>query len=71
VSALLLADVSLRLAVKYVAAAYAIVWALTLLYVWLIGSKLRRMERDLADAEQRLAAQRADAREPRDERVTV
>jgi CcmD family protein len=60
VSALLF-DISLRTGVKYVAAAYIVVWALVLLYVWIIGSKLGRMERELDEAERELAARRADA----------
>ena len=38
---LLLADLGLRTAVKYVAAAYAIVWLLTILWVSIVQSKLR------------------------------
>ncbi len=65
---LLLADITLRTAVKYVGAAYAVVWLATLVYVWLLTSKLRRMERQLEEAERRLAAREA---EPRVERVGV
>ena len=67
---LLLFDISLRTGVKYVAAAYIVVWALVLLYVWIIGSKLGRMERELDEAERELAARRADADAARD-RVAV
>jgi CcmD family protein len=66
----LLFDISLRTGVKYVAAAYIVVWALVLLYVWIIGSKLGRMERELDEAERELAARRADADAARD-RVAV
>ena len=68
-SAILLA-ISLRTSVKYVAAAYIVVWALVLLYVWIIGSKLARMERELDEAERELAARRAEAESARD-RVAV
>lgn len=68
-SALLYA-ITLRTGVKYVAAAYIVVWALVLLYVWIIGSKLGRMERELDEAERELAARRADAEAARD-RVAV
>jgi CcmD family protein len=64
------AAISLEDAVPYVAAAYAIVWLLTVLYVWLLHGKLRRLEGELAAAEDALAAQRepappgAESREP-------
>jgi CcmD family protein len=67
---LLLFDISLRTGVKYVAAAYIVVWALVLLYVWIIGSKLGRMERELDEAERELAARRAETEAARD-RVAV
>ena len=35
-----LADIALSTAVKYVAAAYAVVWLLVLLYVWILRAKL-------------------------------
>jgi CcmD family protein len=50
--------IELSTAVKYVAAAYAVVWIATLLYVWILGSKLTRMERELDEAEQALRARR-------------
>jgi CcmD family protein len=53
------AAISLEDAVPYVAAAYAIVWLLTILYLWLLHGKLRRLEGELAAAEQRLAAREA------------
>jgi CcmD family protein len=68
---LFLAAISLRTGVKYVAAAYAVVWGLTLLYVWIIGSKLRRMEGELDEAERQLAERRSETRAGRDERVSV
>ena len=37
-------------AVKYVAAAYAVVWLLVLLYVWILRAKYRRLEGEVADA---------------------
>jgi CcmD family protein len=67
----LLAEITLRTSVKYVAAAYAVVWAVTLLYVWIIGAKLGRMERELEEAERRLADRRAQEHAARDERLTV
>ena len=69
-SALLFDAISLRTGVKYVAAAYIVVWALVLLYVWIIGSKLGRMERELDEAERELAARRAEPDAARD-RVAV
>src|SRR5262249_21000900 len=44
---LVLADLGLRTAVKYVAAAYLIVWLVTILWVSIVQSKLRRMERQI------------------------
>jgi hypothetical protein len=65
---LLLADLSLRTAVKYVAAAYAVVWLLTILWITIVQSKLRRMEGQIAAAERELARRReepaAEARVP-------
>jgi hypothetical protein len=55
---LLLADLGLRTAVKYVAAAYAVVWLLTILWVSIVQSKLRRMETQIAAAERELAERR-------------
>jgi hypothetical protein len=55
---LLLADLGLRTAVKYVAAAYAVVWLVTILWVSIVQSKLRRMEAQIAAAERELQARR-------------
>jgi hypothetical protein len=55
---LLLADLGLRTAVKYVAAAYAVVWLFTILWVSIVQSKLRRMESQIAAAERELAERR-------------
>jgi CcmD family protein len=49
------ADLTLRTSVKYVAAAYAVVWVLTLVYVAILRAKLGRLERELDEAERRLA----------------
>jgi hypothetical protein len=65
----LLADIGLRTAVKYVAAAYAIVWLLTILWVSIVQSKLRRMETQIAAAERELAERRNQPAAP--ERVPV
>jgi CcmD family protein len=50
----ILADLTLRTSVKYVAAAYAVVWILTLVYVAILRAKLGRLERELDEAERRL-----------------
>jgi CcmD family protein len=65
----LLADIALSTAVKYVAAAYAVVWLLVLLYVWILRSKYQRLEAEV----ERLEGQLADRSEPVDEpeRITV
>jgi CcmD family protein len=63
------ADIALSTAVKYVAAAYAVVWLLVLLYVWILRSKYQRLERDVVELEQKLAEQ-ADAVDA-PERITV
>jgi CcmD family protein len=65
----LYADISLSTAVKYVAAAYAVVWLLVLLYVWILRSKYQRLEGEV----ERLERQLADRAEPVDEpeRITV
>jgi len=52
--------IELETAVWYVGAAYAVVWLLTILYVGLLRQKLGRLERDLAAAEEQLAAQAPD-----------
>jgi hypothetical protein len=49
------ADLSLETSVKYVAAAYAVSLIVLVLYVWLLRSKLSRLESGLADAERELA----------------
>jgi CcmD family protein len=67
----LFADITLSTAVKYVAAAYAVVWLLVLLYVWILRGKYQRLEGEVAALEQRVA-DRPDAEatsEP--ERITV
>jgi uncharacterized membrane protein YciS (DUF1049 family) len=58
---LLLADLGLRTAVKYVAAAYAVVWLVTILWVSIVQSKQRRMERQIEAAERELAERRQTA----------
>jgi CcmD family protein len=42
----------LETAVPYVAAAYGLVWIAVLVYVWLIGQKLGRLEAELDRLEQ-------------------
>jgi CcmD family protein len=44
----------LETAVKYVAAAYLVVWVAILIYVWLIGQKVGRIEAELARLEREL-----------------
>ena len=63
------ADIGLGTAVKYVAAAYAVVWLLVLLYVWILRSKYQRLEVEVVDLEARLAARAEPVDEP--ERITV
>jgi CcmD family protein len=65
----LLADISLSTAVKYVAAAYAVVWLLVLLYVWILRSKYRRLEDEVVALEQRVAGRVEPIDAP--ERITV
>jgi CcmD family protein len=65
----LLADITLSTAVKYVAAAYAVLWLLVLLYVWLLRSKYQRLEREVVALERRLAERSEQVDEP--ERITV
>jgi CcmD family protein len=55
---------------KYVAAAYGVVFLVVLLYVAIIALKLARLERELADLTERLAARPAVESERRRE-VTV
>jgi CcmD family protein len=55
---------------KYVAAAYGVVFLVVLLYVAIIALKLSRLERELADVTERLAARRPVETERRQE-VTV
>ena len=50
---MILADLTLRTSVKYVAAAYAVVWILTLVYVGILRAKLGRLERELDEAERK------------------
>jgi CcmD family protein len=63
------ADIALSTAVKYVAAAYGLVWLLVLLYVWILRSKYQRLEGEVADIEHRLAVRSEVVPEP--ERITV
>jgi CcmD family protein len=65
----LLADIALSTAVKYVAAAYGIVWLLVLLYVWILRSKYQRLEGDVVALERQLADRSETVDEP--ERITV
>lgn len=66
---MLLADITLSTAVKYVAAAYAVLWLLVLLYVWLLRSKYQRLEGEVVALERRLAERSEPVDEP--ERITV
>jgi CcmD family protein len=50
----------LETAVPYVAAAYGLVWIAVLVYVWLIGQKLGRLETELERLEQEVGARPAD-----------
>jgi CcmD family protein len=43
---------SLRTGVEYVAAVYLIVWLVVLGYMWLIGQKLARLQREVERLEQ-------------------
>jgi CcmD family protein len=65
----LLADITLSTAVKYVAAAYAVLWLLVLLYVWLLRSKYQRLEGEVVALERRLAERSEPVDDP--ERITV
>jgi CcmD family protein len=65
----LLADITLSTAVKYVAAAYAVLWLLVLLYVWILRSKYQRLEGEVSALEHRLAERSEQVAEP--ERITV
>jgi CcmD family protein len=66
---MLFATITLATAVKYVAAAYGLVWALVLLYVWILRSKYQRLEGEVVELERRLDARTETADEP--ERITV
>lgn len=66
---MLLADITLSTAVKYVAAAYAVLWLLVLLYVWILRSKYQRLEGEVSALEHRLAERSEQVAEP--ERITV
>jgi CcmD family protein len=69
---MLFAAITLATAVKYVAAAYAIVWALVLLYVWILRSKYQRLEGEVERLERQVAERPASVAEPeRSERITV
>jgi CcmD family protein len=65
----LLADIALSTAVKYVAAAYAVLWLLVLLYVWILRSKYQRLEGEVVALEHRLAERSEKVDAP--ERITV
>jgi CcmD family protein len=49
---------------KYVTAAYVVVFAVVLVYVVIIALKLQRLEREVAQLEQRRVPVEADEREP-------
>ena len=69
---MLFAAITLSTAVKYVAAAYAIVWALVLLYVWILRSKYQRLEVEVARLEREVAERPEPVAESeRIERITV
>jgi CcmD family protein len=65
----LLADIALSTAVKYVAAAYGVVWLLVLLYIWILRSKYQRLEGEVVALEARVAERSETVAEP--ERITV
>jgi CcmD family protein len=65
------ADLTLRTSVKYVAAAYALVWILTLVYVAILRAKLGRLERELDEAERRLAETRGETERKPSETLVV
>jgi CcmD family protein len=67
----ILADLTLRTSVKYVAAAYAVVWILTLVYVAILRAKLGRLERELDEAERRLAETTGDSERKPSETLVV
>ena len=52
---------------KYVAAAYGVVFLVVLLYVVIMALKLGRLERELAEITQRLAARQPAEAERREE----
>lgn len=66
---MLFADITLGTAVKYVAAAYATVWLLVLLYVWILRAKYQRLEGEVVALEQKVADRAETVDEP--ERITV
>jgi CcmD family protein len=69
---MLLAAITLGTAVKNVAAAYAIVWALVLLYVWILRGKYQRLEVEVARLEREVAERPEPVDESeRIERITV
>jgi CcmD family protein len=68
----ILADIALSTAVKYVAAAYGIVWLTVLLYVWILRSKYQRLEQQVGTLEQELAARPGErVADEQPERITV
>jgi CcmD family protein len=69
---MLLAAIALSTAVKYVAAAYGVVWLLILLYVWILRSKYERLEA-MVETLEREVGDRPDQRiaDEQPERITV
>ena len=67
-----LADIALSTAVKYVAAAYGIVWLMVLLYVWILRSKYQRLEAQVGTLERELAGRPGhQVADEQPERITV
>ncbi len=64
------ATITLGTAVKYVAAAYGIVWLLVLVYVWILRSKYQRLEGEVSELERRLE-DRTETVDEQPERITV
>ena len=50
---MILASVS-NSALKFLGAAFAIAWVLTVLYVWILAAKVRRLEQQVVEAERAL-----------------
>jgi CcmD family protein len=67
-----IAAITLATAVKYVAAAYGVVWLMILLYVWILRSKYQRLEAQVGMLERELAERPGQqAADERPERITV